>query len=162
MNDEAGIRRANLQALCKRRDWGPAELHTAMDYGTYSYWHDLLELTTKSFGEKVARRIEEKLELGRGYLDEPNTPGTHRYPRAEQVLPPPAVPPPDFHDRRVVSVSDWALLQDVKTAATQEELEAIRARAARMQAKVEELLAERIAASTGPAPSPPPKPRKVR
>lgn len=36
---------------------------------TYSYWRDLLESDTKSFGEKAARSIEEDLGLPRGWLD---------------------------------------------------------------------------------------------
>lgn len=37
--------------------------------GRYTYWRDLLA-GKKSFGEKIARKIEEKLELRRGQLDD--------------------------------------------------------------------------------------------
>jgi hypothetical protein len=71
MSDEAAIRRKNLARLCKVRGWGPKELHEAMgeDGGVYSFWPNLLNNPKKSFGEKVARRIEDSLNLPRGWLD---------------------------------------------------------------------------------------------
>lgn len=144
MSDEAAIRRANLKALCKQRGWSIKALAERLTWARYSYWRDLLENSSKSFGEKVARRIEETLDLGRGWLDEPNAVQTRRHPKAREPIP---SPPPDFRDRHEVSESDWALLQDVKTAATQDELDAIRARADMIKRKVEEMMTERIAAS---------------
>ena len=47
---------------------GAREL-TAKLGSRYSFWNDLLK-GNKSFGEKLARRIEEGLELPRGWLDE--------------------------------------------------------------------------------------------
>lgn len=46
-----------------------------------------------------------------------------------------------------MSESDWALLQDFKTAATPEEVAAIRARAAAVKIRVDELVAERLASA---------------
>lgn len=159
MSDEAAIRRANLKALCHKRGWSPSELHSRMPWARYTYWRDLLENPAKSFGEKAARRIEEGLELGRGWLDEPDAP-VGRYPKVMEPAPTPAPPPAGFKDRRLVSDSDWALLEDVKTAATTEELAAIRARAAVIRHRVNDMIAERIAAAAGAAPATPSKPRK--
>jgi hypothetical protein len=70
MNDDASIRRANLQRLVKARGWGAKQLHEAVDPdGAYSLWPQLLTNPKKSFGEKLARRIEERLSLPRGWLD---------------------------------------------------------------------------------------------
>lgn len=63
MSDDALIRLANLKAL----GYGPAELSQTMG-SSYQYWHDLLA-GRKSFGEKAARNIEDKLGLPRGCLD---------------------------------------------------------------------------------------------
>lgn len=63
MSEDALIRRANLKAL----GLGPKELSARIGK-TYQYWRDLME-TEKSFGEKTARNIEEKLGLNRGLLD---------------------------------------------------------------------------------------------
>lgn len=146
MSDEAAIRRTNLRALCKRREWSIKDLAARLTWARYTYWRDLLDdESKKSFGEKVARRIEESLELGRGWLDEPNGGTAHRYPRASAPPPPPGT---DFTDRHLVSESDWALLQDFKTAATPEEVAAIRARAAAVKIRVDELVAERLASAT--------------
>lgn len=66
MSEDALIRLANLRAL----DRAPADL--AREVGnSYQYWRDLLA-GKKSFGEKAARNIEEKLGLTRGALDVPN------------------------------------------------------------------------------------------
>ena len=62
--------------------------------------------------------------------------------------PPPPAPPAGFRDRRIVNESDWALLQDVKDGATPEELERIRERATLLRHRVDELMAERIAAAS--------------
>jgi len=142
MSDEAAIRRTNLKALCKQRGWSIKDLAEHLTWARYSYWRDLLENPAKSFGEKVARRIEETLDLGRGWLDEPNAVQAHRPSRVREALP---APPADFSDRREVSASDWALLQDVKTAATQDELDAIRTRADMIKRRVDEMIAERMA-----------------
>ena len=64
MSDDALIRRENLKRLGKT----PGDLAAAVG-GRYSYWRDLLEDPKKSFGEKIARKIEEKLDLPRLWLD---------------------------------------------------------------------------------------------
>lgn len=63
MSEDALIRRANLKNL----GLSPRELSGRIGH-SYQYWRDLLE-TNKSFGEKTARNIEEKLGLPRGQLD---------------------------------------------------------------------------------------------
>ncbi len=71
MSDEALIRLANLRSLKQT----PVQLSERVG-NRYTYWRDLLA-GKKSFGEKIARKIEEKLELPRGWLDEvsPTVPG---------------------------------------------------------------------------------------
>lgn len=69
MADDALIRRQSLRALLKARGWAIKDLQEQVGEGRYTYWRDLLENDTKSFGEKVARKIEDKLGLDRGYLD---------------------------------------------------------------------------------------------
>lgn len=116
---------------------------------------------TRTITEDTARQIEAKLKKPKGWLDhEPGAPAvTGAYdvaPHAARehmqpsLTPPP--PPRDFHDRRLVSESDWAILQDVKTAATPEELAAIRERAEMIERKVAERLAE-VGAAAGSAPT---------
>lgn len=63
MSEDALIRRANLKNL----GLSPRELSNRIG-NSYQYWRDLLE-TDKSFGEKTARNVEEKLQLPRGILD---------------------------------------------------------------------------------------------
>ena len=63
MSEDALIRRSNLKAL----GYSPTEL-VARIGKSYQYWRDLMN-TDKSFGEKTARNIEEKLGLQRGQLD---------------------------------------------------------------------------------------------
>lgn len=63
MSEDALIRRANLKAL----GYTPTEL-VARIGKSYQYWRDLMN-TEKSFGEKTARNIEDKLGLQRGQLD---------------------------------------------------------------------------------------------
>lgn len=63
MGDDALIRLTNLKAL----GHGPADLVRLVG-SSYPYWRDLLA-GQKSFGEKAARNIEEKLGLPRGCLD---------------------------------------------------------------------------------------------
>lgn len=63
MSDDALIRRKNLKGL----GLSPGDLVSRVGK-SYQYWRDLME-TNKSFGEKAARNIEEKLNLARGQLD---------------------------------------------------------------------------------------------
>ena len=72
MNDERLIRLENLQRLTAVRSLGPHELKEKLG-STVVFWRDLLK-GDKSFGEKLARRIEEGLELPRGWLDLPQDP----------------------------------------------------------------------------------------
>ena len=67
MSDDALIRRENLKAL------GLTAQQLSDKVGArYTYWRDLMA-GQKSFGEKAARKIEEKLTLPRGWLDEVHT-----------------------------------------------------------------------------------------
>jgi hypothetical protein len=63
MSEDALIRLKNLLSL----KHSATELSDRVG-GRYTYWRDLLS-GDKSFGEKIARKIEEKLSLPRGWLD---------------------------------------------------------------------------------------------
>lgn len=63
MSDDALIRVENLRKTGKTA----AELASTVG-SSYQYWRDLLD-GKKSFGEKIARKIEAKLGLPRGWLD---------------------------------------------------------------------------------------------
>lgn len=63
MSDDALIRVENLRKTGKTA----AELASTVG-SSYQYWRDMLD-GKKSFGEKVARKIEAKLGLPRGWLD---------------------------------------------------------------------------------------------
>lgn len=69
--DDAEIRRANFRKL-----WGesfsPSEAALRL-WGTAAQWSDLYH-GRKSFGEKLARKIEERLDLPRLSLDDPGGP----------------------------------------------------------------------------------------
>lgn len=64
MNDDALIRLSNLKSL----GLTPKLLEQQVG-GRYTYWRDLLA-GQKSFGEKIARKIEEAMNYPRGYLDQ--------------------------------------------------------------------------------------------
>lgn len=64
MSEDALIRLENLRRLNK----SAKELELLVG-GRYTYWHDMLA-GTKSFGEKAARKIEDKLGLQRGQMDQ--------------------------------------------------------------------------------------------
>ena len=70
MLDIPATRRENLQKIRDKRFSSNAELARAIERAS-SQVNDMLT-GTKSFGPKVARGIEEKLKLPRGYLDEPH------------------------------------------------------------------------------------------
>ncbi len=70
MIDLPATRRENLQKIRDKRFTSNAELARAIERAS-SQVNDMLT-GTKSFGPKVARAIEEKLKLPRGYLDEPH------------------------------------------------------------------------------------------
>lgn len=63
MSDDALIRVENLRKTGKTA----VELASAIG-SSYQYWRDMLD-GKKSFGEKIARKIEGKLGLPRGWLD---------------------------------------------------------------------------------------------
>lgn len=71
MSDERLIRLENLRRLVAERGLTPQSLSDRLG-SRYSYWRDLLA-GQKSFGEKAARRIEEGLDLPRGWLDQDMT-----------------------------------------------------------------------------------------
>lgn len=81
MSEDAAIRRGNLQRLCKERNWGQKDLYLAMGgeaSGAYSLWPQILNSPKKTFGEKLARKIEERLDLPRGWLDTPSRDAARR------------------------------------------------------------------------------------
>jgi len=63
MSEDALIRLENLRKLNQTAK----ELESVVG-GRYTYWRDMLQ-GTKSFGEKIARKIEEKYGMQRGQLD---------------------------------------------------------------------------------------------
>lgn len=67
----ADIRRSNLSALCKKMTGGNVTRFGELIGRSQSATSDLL-LGRKSFGEKMARSIEENLNLDSGYLDNIN------------------------------------------------------------------------------------------
>lgn len=73
MSDDALIRLENLRSL----KLSAPELSLRVG-GAKSYWHGMLA-GTRPFGEKIARKIEDKIGLARGWLDESQT----RTPRKE-------------------------------------------------------------------------------
>lgn len=72
MGDERLIRLTNLRRL--RIEGKPVTALTLSEkftWGRYTFWRDLLApKSKKSFGEKLARRIEEDWPLPRGWLDQ--------------------------------------------------------------------------------------------
>lgn len=70
MAEDAAIRLDNFRALFK--PWSPAAAVARLG-GSASQWSDLY-YGRKSFGEKLARNIEEKLGLARGSLDDAGGP----------------------------------------------------------------------------------------
>lgn len=70
MSEDSLIRFDNLNAYCKARKWGPTDLASATGRGV-NQCSDMLR-RRKSFGEKIARDMEHKLGLPRGWLDEPH------------------------------------------------------------------------------------------
>ena len=92
VSEDSGIRRANLRRLCAARLLDARGLSARVG-SRYSYWRDMLTDEKKSFGEKIARRIEEALELPRGWLDvadaqvpDPSEMGDTPDPRATLVV----------------------------------------------------------------------------
>lgn len=87
MNSLASTRLSRLQSICATNAWGPSEVARQMGSGTASYWSDLLR-GKKSFGEKLARKIELSFGLESGHLDEDTdepTPTKLLSPRAKKI-----------------------------------------------------------------------------
>ncbi len=82
MGEDALIRLTNLKAL----GHAPNDLVRLVG-NSYPYWRDLLA-GQKSFGEKAARNIEEKLGLARGCLDTADGCGTRRVVVAQEPAAP--------------------------------------------------------------------------
>jgi hypothetical protein len=66
--DMKTLRRANFNRILKSKGLGVKDLPALLGR-TYSYWRDLAETDTKSFGEKIARHIEDVMNLPSGVLD---------------------------------------------------------------------------------------------
>ena len=141
------VRRARLQQLVDEQKEPGKQRRLATLIGKapaqVSQWIN----RTRTITEDTARAIEAKLRRPHGWMDlDPAAPVTTAQHTAlvvtaREPAPGPPPPPHDFHDRRLVSDSDWALLQDIKTAATPDELAAIRERAAMIERMVSERLA---------------------
>jgi hypothetical protein len=89
MLDMAKIRRQNLARLIER-DFHNNKSELARAYGEENpkpqYFSDLLrEASGKSFGEKAARKIEEKAGIKTGQLDIPDSPLLHDETRRDKV-----------------------------------------------------------------------------
>lgn len=70
MSEDALIRYTNLEAICAANNWGPSEL-AAQIGRSVSQASDMLR-RKKTFGEKIARDIEQRLNLPRNWLDVPH------------------------------------------------------------------------------------------
>lgn len=74
INDETGIRLEAFLKIVKARNLGPRELEqlskdtSGIKPKRVSFWSDLIN-GRKSFGEKLAREVEQMLGLSRGELD---------------------------------------------------------------------------------------------
>lgn len=116
MTTEAEARRANLRRLVQDRAGGNVTRFGALVGKQQSYISDLLA-GRKAFGEKVARQIEAKLALKRGWLDAP----------ANQPAPPDPPPAIAEHPARFTGAltpkqSVMILLMESLTAQQQDEL----------------------------------------
>lgn len=69
MADDAAIRMTNFNRMWPADRFGPADLSRMLG-NRPSFWSDL-RAGRKSFGEKLARQIEDAGELVRGSLDDP-------------------------------------------------------------------------------------------
>ncbi len=99
MNEDAMLRRENLNRLCKARGWGASDL-ARLFTGRYTYWRDLLTDHTKPFGEKKARALEQEAGLPRLWFD-----------MAQPEVPPPTPQAPAVLTARepVAPYHDWPL-----------------------------------------------------
>ena len=131
MGEEALIRREALLAVLKAR--GLKELSAQVTYlaslgiARDTYWRDLIR-GNKSFGEKMARKIEAAMSppLPRGHLDGVLAGRTEAADVASGVTPPPK-PDSKFSDRRTPPTdSEWAILDAIR-AFPQEERVRVRA-----------------------------------
>ena len=131
MGEEALIRREALLAVLKSR--GLKEMSAQVAYlsglniARDTYWRDLLK-GQKSFGEKMARKIEAAMDppLPRGHLDGVLA-GRGELSAGGSGLSPPPKPDRKFTDRRSPPTdSEWAILDAIR-AFPQEERDRVRA-----------------------------------
>jgi hypothetical protein len=95
MSEDSLIRLTNLKAL----GLTATELSEKVG-GRYTYWRDMLH-GNKSFGEKIARKIEDKLKLPRGSLDAADS-------RTERAIQPIlAAAPVPTHSRYAQLLADY-------------------------------------------------------
>jgi hypothetical protein len=124
MAEDALIRRENFKRLMKERGWELGVLKDALGWGRYSFWRDLIsDDQAKSFGEKLARKIEDKAGLPRGWLDSSGAKAPPK-PALVRSTPETSGPAGDYTEE------DFAILADVKLAMLPEELVVVRKRAA--------------------------------
>lgn len=144
VKDLALIRRQNLSGV--KPPPGRTLVATLVERvgGRDSYWRSLLSDPSKSFGEKIARKIEEKWPLPHLSLDSPTK-------RAAGAAPPPT-PPRNFADRRVLTDEEWELWQAFKQTATDKEVDDFRQRYEKAKQAVEQLYQERMAAAKNGTP----------
>lgn len=100
-NSDKLVRLANLRSL----GLSPRELSGRVG-GRETYWRDMLK-GDKSFGERIARKAEEKLGLPRAWMDDAHAPGDAA----------PAAAPL----RSDLSPSEWALIQDMRESLAEDQ-----------------------------------------
>jgi hypothetical protein len=131
-------RQANLERLVA--EFGGATA-LAVLAGTPKTHISAMQAGKRGMGDALAAKFERKCEKPAGWMDQDHAALS---PPTAQPRQPVSRQSTDFHARDV-SESDWALLDDIKTAATDEELKTIRSRAA----IVRELAARQMARMAG-------------
>lgn len=166
MGEEALIRREALLAVLNARGLKGTHAQVAFLSGLQiardTYWRDLLK-GNKSFGEKMARKIESALQppLPRGYLDIPPDRASRpdflfslrdgQSVAVEAKVPASPPPPPDakFTDRRSPPTdSEWAILDAIR-AFPDEERERLRTEVQQKAQYWERIAKELLKARTG-------------
>lgn len=143
MAEIAPLRRKNLASLQQPTETQAefiARLRAKVG-NSYTYWRDVLRVDEKSFGEKKAREIEEKLELPPLWLDQEHGKRLKPAPRSPGEPRPPAG---DFTDRREFNESDWSLLQDIKITLGEEEIRSIKRRAQNLRDQYEQSVGGKV------------------
>jgi hypothetical protein len=108
MADDARIRTENLRALWDARGFTVTSAPKVLGRSA-SFWSDLRK-GNKSFGEKLARDIEERLQLPRGWLDQAHDTNNG-------LSTSPAPPPRDFADPRFVDDEEFEIVRDFRDLA---------------------------------------------